>query len=127
MAARIFRGLESKQTRACADHDSAPLRKSSSSISDFILRPLKKRFLHRKLLEFKKCHFYLVFEEVFVSDRLPSSVNPEIFFVRPAGNPILSRSPVQLGVQTCFSCQLTPFLQLLVLAGVSVVKSLSFG
>ena len=25
MAARIFRGLESKQTRACAAHDSAPL------------------------------------------------------------------------------------------------------
>ena len=25
MAARIFRGLESKQTRACAAHDGAPL------------------------------------------------------------------------------------------------------
>ena len=25
MAARIFRGLENKQTRACAGHDSAPL------------------------------------------------------------------------------------------------------
>ena len=27
MAAKIFRGLESKQTRACAAHDSAPLSK----------------------------------------------------------------------------------------------------
>ena len=31
VAARIFRGLESKQTRACAAHDSAPLMLSRSS------------------------------------------------------------------------------------------------
>ena len=51
MAARIFRGLESKQTRACAAHDSAPLRAKrlkpwkKSTETTLQLPPLKSVFL----------------------------------------------------------------------------------
>ena len=42
MAARIFRGLGSKQTRACAGHDTAPFNSEKLSC-------LRKGRLHRRL------------------------------------------------------------------------------
>ena len=38
MAARIFRGLESKQTRACAAHVSAPL-----NVARFVIPTIKSQ------------------------------------------------------------------------------------
>ena len=41
MAVRIFRGLESKQTRACVAHDSAPLRIHEDQQQSYIFRQIE--------------------------------------------------------------------------------------